>query len=84
MAYKSYLRFFAPPRAIGKQYLANARQNVLGFIRRDLYDDSGLKCLITAFYDSILGKQPLPIPACDILRTARIMDEVFSQIADGK
>lgn len=43
-----------------------------------------MKELIERFYDSIrTGRQP-PIPYREIILTARIMDEIFAQIYQGK
>ena len=42
---------------------------------------SGMKYLIESFYRSISEGDPLPIPYREILLTAKIMDEIFEQLA---
>lgn len=78
--YKSYLNHFIPPLIFAKQYLANSRNNMKKFIKRDFHNDAGMKSLIEAFYRSIIDGAPLPIPYREILITSRIMDEIFAQI----
>lgn len=78
------------PSAIGR--LLPAFQNAWGFVkagadntlrfaRADFQYFSGMKELISRFYDSIENDAPLPIAERDILRIARIMDEIFRQIS---
>jgi hypothetical protein len=46
--------------------------------------DSGMKYLIESFYRSIVRDEPVPIPYQEILRTARIMESIFTQVgAEG-
>ena len=78
--YKSYLTFFVPPLLNAREHLQNARCNILHFVTRKLYQDYGMTELIRRFYQSIRLKTPPPIPYRQILLTARIMDEVFSQV----
>ena len=59
---------------------ALARARIRKFLARDFHADSGMHFLVSAFYRSIEGGEPLPIPYRDIILTAKIMDEVFSQI----
>jgi predicted dehydrogenase len=79
-AYKSYLNQFIPPFIDARQYMANGFRNIRKFLARDFHADSGMHFLVSAFYRSIEGGEPLPIPYRDIILTAKIMDEVFSQI----
>jgi predicted dehydrogenase len=79
-SYKSYLTYFIPPLKNAREHLRNARCNVINFLRRRLYQDFGMKELIERFYNGISKGAPLPIPYREILLTARIMDEIFSQI----
>jgi predicted dehydrogenase len=79
-SYKSYLTYFVPPLKTAREHLGNARRNVVNFLRRRLYQDFGMKELIERFYDSIRLNGPPPIPYREIVLTARIMDEIFSQI----
>ena len=78
--YKSYLQQFVPPFTLGLQYMGNTFKNIKNFIKRDLYQDSGLKCLIEKYYESIESNKPVPIPYREILLTSLIMDEIFSQL----
>jgi predicted dehydrogenase len=81
--YKSYLTFFVPPLLNAREHLQNARRNIVNFATRKLYQDCGMTELIRRFYQSIQQKTPPPIPYREILLTARIMDEIFSQIYPG-
>ena len=79
--YKSYLEMFVPPLNLAGQYVGNVWSNARLFLARDFHMDSGMKCLIEAFYRSIAGKQSVPIPYREILLTARIMDDIFQQVS---
>ena len=79
-AYKSYLTYFIPPLKNAREHLRNARYNVINVLRRRRYQDFGMKELIERFYNSIRLRGEPPIPYREIVLTARIMDEVFSQI----
>jgi predicted dehydrogenase len=79
-SYKSYLTYFIPPLKTAREHFRNARINTVNFLRRQLYQDFGMKELIERFYDSIRLGIPLPIPYREIILTARIMDEIFAQI----
>jgi predicted dehydrogenase len=79
-AYKSYLEQFLPPLNFAKQYLDNALGNMKKFAKADFQTGYGMKFLIRAFYRSITEGGPVPIPYPEILRTSRIMDEIFSQL----
>ena len=78
--HKSYLTYFLPPLLNAREHLRNARRNIVHFATRRLYQDYGMTELIRRFYQSIRLKTPPPIPYREILLTARIMDEIFSQI----
>jgi predicted dehydrogenase len=79
--YKSYLEQFLPPLGYAKQYLNNALGNLKRFAKADFQEGYGMKFLIKAFYESITDGGAVPIPYPEILRTARIMDEIFSQLS---
>jgi predicted dehydrogenase len=79
-SYKSYLTFFVPPLKNARQHFANARKNVVDFLRGRLHQDSGMKELIEQFHGSIKTNGAPPIPYREIILTARIMDEIFVQI----
>jgi predicted dehydrogenase len=83
-SYKSYLTYFVPPLKNAREHFRNARMNVSSFLRRRLYQDFGMKELIERFYTSIRLNTPPPIPYREILLTARVMDEIFAQIAPEK
>ena len=82
--YKSYYRYFIPPLGFAGQHLKNLARNVARFARNDFHMpfDAGLKRLIEAFYRTISTGAPPPIPYRDVLLTARIMDDIFAQIAE--
>lgn len=79
-AYKSYLTYFIPPLKNAREHLRNAGCNVIDFLRRRRYQDFGMKELIERFYNSVRLQGEPPIPYREIILTARIMDEIFSQI----
>lgn len=82
--FKSYADIFVPPMQFAKQHLGNLATNVRFFLRRDFHVDSGMKYLIESFYRSIVRNEPVPIPYQEILRTARIMESIFTQVgAEG-
>jgi predicted dehydrogenase len=80
--YKSYLRYFLPPLEYAKQYVENFSGNFVGFLKRDFHlpNDTALKTLIEAFYESVAGHAPLPLSYREILLTSKIMDDIFMQI----
>jgi predicted dehydrogenase len=78
--YKSYGEKFVPPVAIAGQHLRNLATNARTFLHRDFHMKSGMKHLIESFYRSIVDGEPVPIPYKEIVRTARIMDDIFDQI----
>ncbi len=84
--YKSYLRYFVPPFGFAKQYLGNDLGNFRKFLKRDFHlpNDAALKRLIVSFYAAVLGKGPMPLTKKEILLTARIMDDIFGQVASGR
>ena len=77
---KSYAEKFVPPVELAGQYLGNLKKNVGAFLRSDFHMKSGMKHLIESFYRSIVDGVQVPIPYCQILLTARIMDEIFAQL----
>jgi predicted dehydrogenase len=77
---KSYLTYFLPPLRLARQHFRNARINITNFLRGRLHQDFGMKELIERFYSSIRSGGAPPIPYREIIVTARIMDEIFSQV----
>lgn len=82
--YKSYLDQFLPQYQFARRYKYNARRNLKRFLSGRFHMDHGMRNLIRAFYRSIRDSTPPPIPPREILVTARIMDEIFSQIYPQK
>jgi len=80
--FKSYAEKFVPPVSLAGQYLGNLKTNVGKFLANDFHMKSGMKYLIESFYHSITEDAPVPIPYREILLTARIMDDVFTQIGE--
>ena len=78
--FKSYADKFIPPVIFARQYIGNLWTNARAFLRRDFHMKAGQKYLIESFYRSIVEDTPVPIPYREILLTARIMDEIFSQL----
>src|SRR5262249_27806268 len=77
---KSYANYVVPPIQTAREYLRSARQNVGRFLRSEFHDDAGLKNLVEAFYRSVLSEGPLPFGYEEILRTSRIMDDIFLEL----
>jgi predicted dehydrogenase len=82
--YKSYLEQFVPQWAFAKQYIVNSLGNMTKFLKADFQTGYGMKVLIQTFYRSITEGVALPIPYKEILRTSRIMDEIFSQLNSAR
>lgn len=82
--YKSYADFFVPPVQFSRQYLSNILRNQKLFLRRELHMEMGMLNLMQRFYASISEGTPAPISDGEILRTARIMDEIFRQLNDSR
>jgi predicted dehydrogenase len=78
--YKSYLQQFVPPWDHAKQYVGSSLGNIKKFLTADFQTGHGMKVLIQNFYSSIVEGKPVPIPYDEILRTSRIMNEIFSQL----
>ncbi len=77
---KSYAEKFLPPITGASQLLGNVTKNVRTFLANDFHFKAGMKYLIESFYRSVTLGTPVPIPYREILRTARIMDEIFEQV----
>jgi predicted dehydrogenase len=82
--YKSYLEQFVPPWDYAKQYIGNSLGNMTKFLKADFQTGYSMKVLIRSFYRSITDGLPLPIPYKEILRSSRIMDEIFSQLSSAQ
>ena len=82
--YKSYAEKFIPPLSFAKQHVKNFTTNFKLFLKRDFHLDSGMKYLIESFYRSVREGGDVPIPYREILLTAKIMETIFDQIANGQ
>jgi predicted dehydrogenase len=78
--HKSYLEQFVGPATLAGQYLRDSVGNIRKFLRNDFHVKAGMKCLIEAFYRSVVEDAPLPISYREILLTSWIMDEIFAQV----
>jgi hypothetical protein len=79
--FKSYAEKFVPPVTAASQFVENLSANVKTFMANDFHMKAGMKHLIESFYRSIVEGTPVPIPYREILLTARIMDDIFDQLA---
>lgn len=79
--FPSYGDKFVPPLIFAQQHIGNAITNARKFLARDFHMKSGMKYLIESFYTSIVQGGPVPIPYRQIVLTARIMDDIFDQLA---
>ncbi len=82
--FPSYLEKFAPSAIFAKQYAGNIATNLRMFLARDFHFKSGMKYLIESFHRSIEANTPVPIPYREIILTARIMDDIFSQLSSNQ
>jgi len=78
--YKSYLEKTIPLYNFVRQYRQNMSYNIRLFLKREFQMKQGLYNLLRLFYQSIINDTPLPIPYNQILLSARIMDDIISQI----
>lgn len=81
--YSSYLTYFIPPVFYAGAYLRNAGASVINFLRRRLYQDSGMGRLVSAFYESIRARGPAPVTPREILLVTSIMDQIHERIRSG-
>jgi predicted dehydrogenase len=75
--HKSYLRYFLEPLSNAREDARNTFVNMRLFARKEFQMDFGMRRLMELFYQAIREGGPDPIPAAEILRTARIMDALF-------
>jgi predicted dehydrogenase len=80
------------PSAIGRvvpafeqaaRYAKQGVKNATRFAKNDFHFFAGLSNLLSRFYDSIEHDRPPPIAYRDILRIAKMMDSVFTQVGQG-
>ena len=72
---------FLPPLLRMLENLRNLGRNLHGFMKGGLHMKQGMMNLIEKFYLSLDGKAEPPISHREILLTARIMEEIFQQVA---
>lgn len=82
-SYKSYLTYLAPPLVAAREHLVNGWRNLIGILRQDIYQDSGMTALIDRFHAAVSAGGPPPIPYREVLLTARIMDVVFASMHEA-
>ena len=82
--FKSYAEKFIPPFSFARQNIENLATNLKLFLKRDFHLDSGIRYLIDSFYRSVREDAPVPISYREILLTAKIMDTIFDQLANGR
>jgi predicted dehydrogenase len=78
--HKSYLRYFLAPISHAREQARNSLVSVRQFARKEFQMDFGMRKLMELFYRAIQEGGADPIPAAEILRTARIMDAIFQQM----
>jgi len=77
---KSYAEKFVSPLKLAGQQVKNVGSNFRKFIKNDFHMKAGMGALMSEFYYSIRTDGPQPIPASQIKMTARLMEEIFTQI----
>lgn len=80
-SFKGQINQLAPPIGFAGQHLGNAFRNFATFLMGNLHGDARTRLLIESFYRSVKEGAPPPISHREILRTARIMDEIFRQVS---
>jgi predicted dehydrogenase len=83
-AYKGFLERLLPPWDYATQYVGNGFRNLRKFIKADFQEEYGKKYLIREFYRAVAEDRPVPIPYHEILRTSRIMDDIFWQLSAAR
>lgn len=78
--YKSYLRYFLAPLSHAQEHARNTVISLRQFARKEFQMDFGMRRLMELFYRAIREGGPDPLPKAEILRTAQIMDAIFSQL----
>ncbi|MGH9474311.1 MAG: hypothetical protein ACRD1M_16400 [Terriglobales bacterium] len=78
---KSCLEKFVSPAATGRQHMAGAAANVGRFLRGDLHMSGDTQFLVRSLYEAVAQRRPAPVSEREILLTARVMDEIFAQLA---
>lgn len=68
------------PFVQGWRHIRQGGKNVFRFARSDYHFFSGFHYLLSQFYNSIVNDGPVPISQSEILRTARLVDEVVRQV----
>jgi predicted dehydrogenase len=68
------------PFAQGWQHIREGRRNVLRFARSEYHFFEGFDYLLSEFYGAIVHDFPVPIPYCEILRVAILIDEIANQL----
>lgn len=71
-------------RSIVRTVLESLMKNAQNFLARDFHMTAGMHHLIESFYRSIIQEAPVPIPYREILRTARIMNDIFAQLDEKR
>lgn len=79
-SYKSYLTYLLPSLVASRQHMAMAWRNFVGILKKEIYQDAGMKALIERFHTAIESAGPPPIPYREVMLTARIMDEIFARM----
>jgi predicted dehydrogenase len=82
-SYKSYLTYLVPPMVAAREHLASGWRNLMGILRQDIYQDSGMTALIARFHATAAGQAAPPIPYRELLLTARIMDSIFASMREA-
>jgi predicted dehydrogenase len=78
---KSYAEKFIPAARIARQGIGNLARNLRLFARNDFHMKSGMYFLMSSLYDAVRQQGAPPIPYSEILRTSRIMEDIFSQLS---
>jgi predicted dehydrogenase len=77
---KSYLRYFFAPWSFAREQMRNSFRNMKLFAKNEFHMDSGMRALMDRFYAAVRDNKPDPIPGAEILRTSRIMEDIFAQM----
>jgi predicted dehydrogenase len=75
--YPSAVGRLLPPFQMGRRYFHQGTANLRAFGRSQFHFFAGMSTLLNRFYQSIVEELPDPISVDEMLRVARLMDEVI-------
>jgi len=78
--YPSAVGRLVPPFQMASRYLKQGTRNAGAFRRSEFHYFAGMSRLLELFYGAIRTGGAVPISYAEILRVARVMDQVIEQV----